>query len=153
MNELGSILRATGEVGSWVVIIFLFITGLFRFLPRWRELGIGSDDSLRQDLMGEIVRLRADNADERRDCDKKMEAMAKEHREQLIQIGLRHDEAIRQLKDEISGLHNEMRQIVSSQARSMNAPILSQLTRTLPTPPDMSDLIARIDEADDDAGQ
>ena len=143
MNGLVPVFQATGGIGGWALAIALVGT-LFKVWPKLKELQIGSDGSLRQDLLAEIVRLRAEIvlaraevAAERVVCDAKIAA-----------IEVRHNEAMTRLDAEIRGLENEMRQIVTSQARTMNAPISGNLVRAYPIPTDMGELTRKIDDAE-----
>ena len=157
MNGLVPVFQATGGIGGWALAIALVGT-LFKVWPKLKELQIGSDGSLRKDLLDEIVRLRnevmlsraetaaerlraqEETARERLQCDAKIAA-----------IELRHTESMARLDGEIRGLENEMRQIVTSQARTMNAPISGNLVRAYPIPTDMGELTRKIDDAEDDA--
>jgi hypothetical protein len=135
VNDLFSVLQATGGVGGWALAIALVGT-FIKVWPKLKELQIGSDGSLRHDLLQEIARLRADivtaraeAAAERVVCDAKMAAMELKH------------------SAEIQGLKSQMQQILESIGRSSNAPttIGQTIARAYPLPIDMQDNINKLD--------
>lgn len=141
MNGLLPIIQTAGSASGWLVAIVVLI-GVW---PKLSQIWAGSDGSLRQDLMEEIVRLRKENTEERKKCDDRMDELAKEHRKQLAE-----------LEKQIRDLQKEMRQLVASQARVMTSRITEQLDHVFPVPADvptdLKEVIFKLDHAGDDAG-
>lgn len=138
MNELVGVFQATGGIGGWALTIALIGT-VIKVWPKLKELQIGSDGSLRHDLLEEIARLRAEivtaraeAAAERVICDAKLAAIEVKH------------------NAEMQSLRGQMQQIAESIGRSANAPstIGAVIARAYPIPRDMQDNLDELNEGD-----
>lgn len=148
MNEFLPTLQATGAISGWAAAVTA-LGVLLGFWTKFKTIQGRTDDSLRHDLLEEIGRLRTENIEERKDCDKKISAQGERHQEQLKAMGERHDRQINSLECEIMGLRAEIKQMSLSFARTANIPISSTLLKAYPLPPEIESEARKLD--DDDA--
>lgn len=85
-----------GGVGNWAIFAAV-VVAIVRIIPEMTKLRNASDTSLRKDLMDRIDKLEKQLADERRECDREMESMRIEFRNQITG-----------LEKTIEGLHKQL---------------------------------------------
>lgn len=148
MNELVlPSLQAAGAAGGWAAAVAA-LGVLLGFFIKFKTIQGRTDDSLRHDLLEEIGRLRTENIEERKDCDKKIAESQDRHQKQLKEMGERHDRQINNLEKEILGLRNEIKQMSLSFARTAGIPIAPSLMRAYPLPQDIEAEAGKLDEND-----
>ena len=150
MNDVIPALQATGALSGWAAAVAAFGV-LLGFVIKFKTLQGRSDDSLRHDLLDEIGRLRTENIEERKDCDKKIAESNADHKKQLKEMGERHDKQIVNLEDEITGLRNEIRQMSLSFAHVANVAISPALLEAYPLTPETKRKVGKIDDKSDAA--
>ena len=105
MNDLPTVLQATGGIGGWAIAFGVFGT-ILKIWPKLKSLQIEADGSLRHDLFAEIDRLRKDIVAAR-------EEVAKERlmcEAKLAALELKHN-------TEMAGLRRHLKQILESVGR------------------------------------
>lgn len=149
MNDFLPALQATGALSGWAAAVTAFGV-LLGFVIKFKTIQGRTDDSLRHDLLDEIGRLRTENIEERKECDKKISESNDRHQRQMDEMSARHDRQINALEAEILGLRAEIKQMSLSFARTANIPISSTLLTAYPLTPEIDDEVRKLD--DDDAG-
>jgi uncharacterized protein YlxW (UPF0749 family) len=153
LNDFQGALTALTPSGAGVWVLVAMLAGtLIKGWPKIKAIQVGADDSLRHDLMAEIVRLRAVNDADRVLHDAKVEAVELKNRAVIKDLLERNDRRVRELEAEVRGLRNEIQQLIRSASRPAYAPTTMQtiVDKAYPLP---GGLKALRDELDEDGGE
>lgn len=148
MSELLPALQATGALTGWAAAVTA-LGVLLGFFIKNKTIQGRSDDSLRHDLLDEIGRLRSENIEERKDCDRKIEDSNERHRIQIKEMGERHDRQIVNLENEISGLRAEIKQMNLSYANIAGIPIAGSLLEAFPLRSETKRKVGKLNDESD----
>lgn len=97
-----------GGVGNWAIFAAV-VVAIVRIIPQMTSLRNSADGSLRKDLMDRIDKLELQLRDERKECDREMDAMRTEFRA-----------STKALEQTIDGLHKQI--LAQSAALTLRLP-------------------------------